>query len=541
MARSTRKQKGNAKKAAAAVPFGSQLKIAVVQLASAFPNEKVAAVVGTRSTWVWKSQELVDARIEKVLSIIDEIHRLGPDTDLIVFPEYTVPVLQVLPRLQEKARESGTVIVGGTDNIPAADGSQRVFNRCPIVFPDQKVEWVGKRDLAGPEPPFVDPDPSAPEAGLLSWRKGGRRYWMKVCICLDVAKMLESRLRTRKSPGFFLVPMSSPDMQFFWAYASTLLRSKHGRAVVLCNSIGAHAVGRSALVIVGQHAKHLHGEVGPVLEIPGVSEAVAFFTLDLDHLKPKSKPTVPPDRPGVLAHAIYTVRSSAAGLELSPIDDEEKTAERAIVNPALFQRWGRKMRIAFLQEPRYASTLGSTRKDLSFEVYFVLGHHDAIVTHLHPHESAMKFDISRVLTLLTPNGRQSAEVPHFEVEKYFKVLGYVVSEEDRLIDSHPSAEQLSKILALGSNWGAAAVTEEERGSFAANRWVLGRTKAVPGDIDAIMTLFLPFGAAELPGARRLFEAEVISSLVNEIWVTSLYGGNAHGDFGLRHQLISSSR
>src|SRR5215213_9794820 len=95
----------------------SNIVIAIAQLAGPIPDGKHKAVVNDRETLAWKSLDDMKARREKVLGILDELADAVLKPDLVVFPEYSFPVLRALPDLQRKADEHNFSIVGGADSV----------------------------------------------------------------------------------------------------------------------------------------------------------------------------------------------------------------------------------------------------------------------------------------------------------------------------------------------------------------------------------------------------------------------------------------
>ena len=85
-------------------------------------------------------------------------------------------------------------------------------------------------------------------------------------------------------------------------------------------------------------------------------------------------------------------------------------------------------------------------------------------------------------------------MPYFEVDTYFKVLGKEVTPEDRGAfrrgTADPTENDLNAVFALGQNWHSTEVSDEAKRIFLERRWLLGETRRIPGDINAIMAITL---------------------------------------------------
>ena len=139
--------------------------------------------------------------------------------------------------------------------------------------------------------------------------------------------------------------------------------------------------------------------------------------------------------------------------------------------------------------------------------------------------------------IVQPDGGSAECVGFNDVGAGFKVLGVEVKEEARGIFQgdrpKPTEEELTGVFALGENWNSSLVSDDKKRDFVANRWVLGETRTVPGEISAIMAITLVEGDQ---GIFDQFEQEVMPAIVGRTDVTTVYGGNArrrHIDYVLR--------
>ena len=134
----------------------SRLVIAIAQIEGPLPDGMHKSLVAGRNSWVWKSREVVEARVRKACGVVDALGNLPEKPDIVVFPEFSIPVERALPHLQERARKFSQIIVAGADAIPQP-GTSRIYNQSPIILPNkQKPLWVTKRELSSMEQGLID-------------------------------------------------------------------------------------------------------------------------------------------------------------------------------------------------------------------------------------------------------------------------------------------------------------------------------------------------------------------------------------------------
>src|SRR5205085_5206064 len=164
------------------------------------------------------------SRIEKACSVLDLLNQASIRPDVVVFPEYSLPVERALPRLKAKAEEYKQIIVAGSDTFHDPT-TNKIFNQSPVIVPGRNAPvWAKKYELSQWEAGYVD-QPASAEVPLLTWEANGRNYWMAVYIGVD---FLLAPLDKIKGAGIFIVPMSSPEINVFQVYADTLLRNEGG-------------------------------------------------------------------------------------------------------------------------------------------------------------------------------------------------------------------------------------------------------------------------------------------------------------------------
>ena len=326
----------------------SQLTVALVQIEAAFPDDKIKTVVDGRETFSWRSLDGIHRRTAKVLSILDFIHREHPETDVVVFPEYSIPLLNAIEALQRKADQHGTIIIAGSDNI-ADKANGLIMNRSPIVLPGREPVWVSKRELSQWEVGYVDSPPTEITNPVLSWSIDDRRFWLAVDVCLDASFLISDEIHLDPNPGMYIVPMCSREVTTLRTYADTLLRADGGRAVVLCNAVGEFAGGSSCVMAVTPGGRLLQ----PALELSESDEQLAIVELDYSQFAPRRKTSVT-TRSAVGARRKYNIRSTLEDIQILPFHESTALLARGVVNPLLYSLFGKTLRVAFLEIEKYA-------------------------------------------------------------------------------------------------------------------------------------------------------------------------------------------
>lgn len=515
----------------------STLTIAVAQLEGPLPRGKHPSVVGGRESYEWTSLEAMNTRMRKASDILDSLGRTSKP-DIVVFPEYSLPIDKSLSDLQIRADQYNCIVVPGADSIRQKD-AKLIFNQSPIIIPNRtKPIWVTKRELSQWEHGYVD-QPQHVVSPTLTWEVDGRPYWISVHICMDFLLVPQGAYHSADGAGIFIVPMCSPETNTFRVYADTLLRSEHGTATVLCNCVGELAEGRSGVIAMIPGGRRLH----PAVELTDHEEGVAVFELDLRHLAPPKK-TVPTINPPVGKRSKYILQAATEGTRLVPSAVEEEgraITTRAVINPTIFEHLGKKMRIAFLSVEKYASLPERLRGE-GFETMAVLGQHDTLVTHLHQNRYDMIYDITKVIPIKTDLGIriQPGEAidhpvhdnfPFFRVDVFFKVLGVPVGHLERAIFDDPerpvpTEEDVTQILTLCNDWYDEHITEDTRQKFLRRKWILSYTSRQPGQISAVMTVFLEHTGGKEATHQATFEDLVLPVLIKKPECTSIYRGRA---------------
>ncbi|HEY6770116.1 MAG TPA: hypothetical protein VI386_35695, partial [Candidatus Sulfotelmatobacter sp.] len=352
-------------------PFtSSRVTAALLQLESPLPNAKHISVSGSRETFAWRDLADMDARISRALQLIRSVKKLHPDLSLCVLPEYSLPVERAFLQLQRVSEETNTVIISGSDNIQQLGG--QIYVQSYVAQPGVTTPViVTKATLSKWEEGYVDIPPVVTNP-LFTWSSGDSRCWLAIFLGVDL--LLASRALENvpyAAPGIIVTPMCSQDNDTFRVYADTLLRNSYGVTVLLVNSVG-EACGHSAAHVASGAGRTLL----PAVELPGAGEGVAVIELRCEAALKESDV-----QEEISKQFAYTIRSIGDAVSLSVINDNSREHQRAVLNPALFDLSGKKLRLAFLAIEEFAKVADSVR-NADFEVLAILGQHDLAVTHL---------------------------------------------------------------------------------------------------------------------------------------------------------------
>ncbi len=193
---------------------------------------------------------------------------------------------------------------------------------------------------------------------------------------------------TREGGGVFIVSMCSPDVHSFRNWADEALRIENGTATVLCNCIGGEAAGQSGVIAVVPGGKSFK----PAFELPDSEEAVAVFEINCKHLAPPKKTSLN-FKSSLGKRHFYSLLPTSGRIEFSRLTvSDNEVITRAVINPAIFEHLGKKMKMAFLSVENFWEVVNKL-KDQDYEVLAILGQHDLLITHLHAERYDMIYDI----------------------------------------------------------------------------------------------------------------------------------------------------
>jgi hypothetical protein len=511
----------------------SKIVIAMVQLEGPYQDGKHKIVVGNRETFEWKSINSVNIRIKKACDILDSLNKNKPKPDIVVFPEYSIPLEQGISELQKRADKFDQIIIGGADNI-IRQGFSEIYNECPIILPNNKEPiWILKRQLSPAESSFMDV-PSKATIPIFTWECGQNKHWLLVYTCLDFTLVFSDSYDFNNKTGIFIVPMCSQELALFHTYSDVLLREGAGTATILCNCVGDPIPGSSCVFAVTPDGERLK----PAFQLPKNKESVGVFSINCRHLNPPKKKKCNTES-CLSMRKIYGLKFNN-NFELANMQIKEKESiTRGVINPKIFDLCGKKMRICFLKISKYPDEI-NLYQDLHHETLAILGNHDLMITNINTSNYDFIYDIKRGLSINKANFIQydyldnvkinvsKDNFPYFEVEEYYKVMGICLDKTDRSIyeiidESIPTSEEIEQIIALGKNWNDKNIKKGIRKKFKERRWILGETTKQPGVIDAIITLHLDY--SEFADVHKIFKKDVLPKLMNHTDITSIYGGS----------------
>jgi len=237
----------------------------------------------------------------------------------------------------------------------------------------------------------------------------------------------------------------------------------------------------------------------------------------------------------------YTLQTTPEGRRLVPATGIHKTPEsglvRGIINPRLFDFFGKKLRMAFLNVHNRLSFEEET-SDRDFETLSVMGQFDLVVTHLNESLYEMIFEITEFIPFRPQVVRRFVEqvddtvissFPFFEIDTYHKILGVPVTDHDRSVFGDPekpvpSVEELTEILKLAKNWDDSSIDNSKRDRFLQRRWLLDTTTTHVHAVSSIVTISLDHAGPEVTNLLASFDTNVVPVIVENPLVSSVYGG-----------------
>lgn len=238
--------------------------------------------------------------------------------------------------------------------------------------------------------------------------------------------------------------------------------------------------------------------------------------------------------PSLFDRFSYEIRATREGVRVVPLDvprDPQRTAARAVINPALFKERGKTLRITFVGVQSYGQLDETSMQRMGFECYAVLGQADLMVTHLHTHAHDLLFDIKYTIPVSDPRSVDDSAAdrfPFFQVKRFHKVLGIEVTDKHMraFAEQSPAPRDVTNILAIGEDWADESVSDEERARYQEAGWILGVTPRQPGEINAVMTIYVNHPGEGAEPLRR-FQDAILPMLKRNTAITSIFEGVGH--------------
>jgi len=435
-------------------------------------------------------------------------------------------VNEIIDFLFSKSRENNQVIVGGADNI--FEGN-KIYTKSPIFIPGMdSPTWIYKKRLSQWEVGFVDSATDF-ENPYFFWEYKEIKYRVFIKICIDFAFIFREKESIELENSLYIIPMCSPDVSTFYTYADVLLGEEGGKAILICNCKDKMNNGSSSLFSITPKGKRMQ----PSFDLGDKREMIACFEFDLSKMVLPRRTSIK-SSPALGKLFQYEIVENIGGIDFFPLTTvepllEEKT--RAVLNPDLFHILGKKLRMTFISSKQYF-TDDVKLENCGFELYSVLGHKDLVITHLHETVERMVLDINNniyyQLSKFTEKDGND-KFPFFEVERFHKVLGYPISESASKAcqRNQPTPKEINELLALGLDWSCKTILEETRKEYHSKDWILGETKNIPGEINALMTIYLDNLIEGIAPPIQDFNKNVISQLVHYNAITSIYQGTGH--------------
>lgn len=282
------------------IDLPARLRVAMVQVRGPFRNHKdLRPNTRGRDTWVWLSTRVKDLRIQRAFSIIDQLNAYV-DTDyrkpdIIVFPEYAVPLTtETIELLRLKAKNTQQIFIA-TDNVDDG-GTTEALVFVPDGSPPRRVPKLKPSPLES----HLSKAPPGTPVKVFTWQHADRTYALAIRVCFD---LLDLHVRDIPHPVLVIGPMQCSEMPRFIQHAHDWLETKvhrDGAASILCNGLGEGGMGMSSIVALlrGQTTKHAKpGSSNPAVELSKQDEACAVVEIDMNDLPmAQASPVEGPER-----------------------------------------------------------------------------------------------------------------------------------------------------------------------------------------------------------------------------------------------------
>lgn len=512
------------------LPFNSaKLKICIAQLTGPIPKGKIKVFSIDKDTYQWETKDEVEDRKLKIKSILSFIEQHHSDTNIIVFPEYTAPSFYLDKEYRELADKLNCMIIGSADNFWKGD---KVYNQTPIYLPHaESPTWITKRFVSQWEDGHID-EPENTDNPVFHWQVEEKNYSISVYVGQDFHLSMNHDNNTLpvNGPSVIIVPTCAEDIIVFHNLAGSNLAQPGNRAVVLSNCIGGPFAGGSSIFLKTPKGN----KFAPTFLLKEKKEIIAIAEVDCDKLG-SPECVYPNSIYGSRQFSQYQIDKDQTEYiitEVSQTTDENKS--QAIINPNLFEVFGKTMRMSFLIIDQYGKMDESKLKNSGIEIYSLLGSNDIMVTNLGVYIDSL---ISEITGLL-PSWRMGSEepkdhfvysnFPYFEVKKFHKIHGAVVSAQanEAFYNAVPNEHELHDLLALSKNWNTNSISEEKKQQYLKKNWILESTETSQGEVDVIMTIRLTSPEMNKNTIRphKYFADRMIPYLCDSAIVNSIYEG-----------------
>jgi tetratricopeptide (TPR) repeat protein/predicted amidohydrolase len=252
--------------------------------------------IGRLRDWAEVNGLLVELKGSTTAHLINKLHAIalwsaGRKADVLVFPEYSVPV-QALQRLQDVAKQHKLTIIAGSHRVPAGDESRSIYQDlgipslacvgtaiCPILLPSGAVTVVAKSSRSKWEPSL---QVGVPAQVAIDVPSGGGTTRVGVLLCIDALSPQSLGLSwadPERRPALVICPSLSPSTTPFTSVAE--LVSLNDAAFAYANSA---AFGGTVFYVPDQWKSAVEMSTGSFAPLPADVEGIVEADFQPDQL-----------------------------------------------------------------------------------------------------------------------------------------------------------------------------------------------------------------------------------------------------------------
>lgn len=511
--------------------------IAVVQLESPFYSELDFAL-GSKNDDIfnWRGNKIIIERENKIMSILENIKSLRSAINVVVFPEYTVP-LNCLSTLKEFSDKNNIIIVAGTDQVRDPNEEEKYRkNVCPVIIPNKEIYFVEKENPSDVEKHVVEKGDSEKSTLNLHWTYDKKDMSLQIFICLDYLENIDKIDKER--PGGIIVTMCSPRMRSFEGYVDFNTRKGGGKFIILANSITLNK--REKLIIRGRSAIYGGSEdrddLNAIISLNNGDEGVLIAELNF------STPFVA--KPSMVIGPSVTFKRKYKIIfnelreyyELKPIEPSTKIEEAGIINPFMFYNvHDHHLNFIFLRTREYMRVKAEFRdagERHNFDSFGISGLHDVAIMHFGFEIEDFRKKIASEKIMANMD-----RWPYLTVSEIYKFYGFEPKKLQLNLQEEEDRNISDKLYALSRDWNTPEILEGEKQKFLKNGLIIGLWSKInlrkECMLRAFITIILPGGGDR---EARSFERNVIGALKKENGVISIYKTRSSADLPCNYLL-----
>ncbi len=401
--------------------LGSRITVCLLQLKSPFYDE--ASIIRRKEyQYIGWFAEPCDRRREKIKRLLEALSKFKRHIDLLVFPEYSLPV-GIIEDIRKFSFENSTIVIANY-----YDDEQR-RSVSPVFMPSGEIHYTYKSKRSPYDINVLAESSHEAETFRFYWKDTSSIDNTKSCFqvftCLDFLEYARDYF-DREAASILIVPMCSPEINQFVHEANRIMRLRdpeektYRNAVsLLCNASDISS--RKGIGICGQ--SQIVGAYKDKTELPIVESGceggivATVIPSNVIHTPtPLGKENVVIESP----IKFFIERDGEIRIESSLA-----TTRNIIAHPHLFQLLGLKRYHGFFRMKDYYTHRNSLQR-IGIGCDAVYGRHDLVISSF---EESEMFSQLRLHSCLGPESVRALIAEDFvETTEVYKCRGYKFAE-----------------------------------------------------------------------------------------------------------------